>query len=195
MKVNRMKITYIYDYLKENLQPKRYIHTLGVVSTAKKLAKLNGVDEDKAELAALCHDVAKNLTLEELTNIIKNNNIELTLSEKKTPELWHGIVSEIVAKEKFDIYDEEVLSAMRWHTTGKENMSKLDKIIYIADMIEPSRVYDGVDEIREKVLEDLDEGVLMGMNHTIKYLLTRGALIDLNTVKARNYLIMNKKYN
>lgn len=190
-----MKITYIYDYLKENLQPKRYIHTLGVVSTAKKLAKLNGVDEDKAELSALCHDVAKNLTLEELTNIIKNNNIELTLSEKKTPELWHGIVSEIVAKEKFDIYDEEVLSAMRWHTTGKENMSKLDKIIYIADMIEPSRVYDGVDEIREKVLEDLDEGVLMGMNHTIKYLLTRGALIDLNTVKARNYLIMNKKYN
>ena len=69
--INNMEITYIYNYLKENLKPKRYIHTLGVVSTAKKLAKLNGVDEDKAELAALCHDVAKNLTPEELMNIIK----------------------------------------------------------------------------------------------------------------------------
>lgn len=187
-----MEITYIYDYLKENLRPKRYMHTLGVVSTAKKLAKLNGVDEDKAVLAALCHDVGKNLTIEELMSIIKENNIELTMDEKKTPELWHGIVSRILAKEKFNIDDEEVLEAMRWHTTGKENMSTLEKIIYIADMIEPSRVYDGVQEIREKVLENLDEGVLMGMNHTIKYLLSKGQLIDLNTVKARNYLILNR---
>lgn len=190
--INNMEITYIYNYLKENLKPKRYIHTLGVVSTAKELAKLNGVDEDKAELAALCHDVAKNLTPEELMNIIKKNNIELTMDEKKTPELWHEIVSDILAKEKFNIDDKEVLEAMRWHTTGKENMSTLDKIIYIADMIEPSRTYDGVEEIRQKVLENLDEGVLMGMDHTIKYLLSREQLIDLNTVKARNYLILNK---
>lgn len=190
--INNMEITYIYNYLKENLKPKRYIHTLGVVSTAKELAKLNGVDEDKAELAALCHDVAKNLTPEELMNIIKKNNIELTMDEKKTPELWHEIVSDILAKEKFNIDDKEVLEAMRWHTTGKENMSTLDKIIYISDMIEPSRTYDGVEEIRQKVLENLDEGVLMGMDHTIKYLLSREQLIDLNTVKARNYLILNK---
>ena len=190
--INNMEITYIYNYLKENLKPKRYIHTLGVVSTAKELAKLNGVDEDKAELAALCHDVAKNLTPEELMNIIKKNNIELTMDEKKTPELWHEIVSDILAKEKFNIDDKEVLEAMRWHTTGRENMSTLDKIIYISDMIEPSRTYDGVEEIRQKVLENLDEGVLMGMDHTIKYLLSREQLIDLNTVKARNYLILNK---
>ena len=71
-------------------------------------------------------------------------------------------------------------------------MSKLEKIIYIADMIEPSRTYDGVDKIRSEVLKDLDSGVLMGMEHTIKYLLSNGQLIDINTIKARNYLVMNK---
>lgn len=187
-----MDFSYIYDYLKENLKPKRYMHTLGVVSTAKKLAELNGVDEYKAEEAALFHDIGKNLSKEELLKIIEDNNIELTVTEKKTPELWHGIVSRIIAKEKFNIDDEEVLEAMRWHTTGKENMSKLEKIIYIADMIEPSRTYDGVDKIRSEVLKDLDSGVLMGMEHTIKYLLSNGQLIDINTIKARNYLVMNK---
>lgn len=187
-----MEITYIYDYLKKNLKEKRYIHVLGVVSTAKKLAKLNGVSEEKAEIAALCHDAGKNLTNEQLLNIIEKNNIKLTLDEKKTPELWHSIVSPIIAKEEFNINDEEILEAARWHTTGKPNMTKLEKIIYISDMIEPSRVFNGVDSIREAVLEDLNSGVLKGMDHTIRYLLDKGQIVDENTIKARNYLIIEK---
>lgn len=179
----------IYDYLKENLKDKRFIHTLGVVSTAKKLAQLNGEDLEKAEMAALLHDVCKNMNKEDMKNLIEKYDIKLTLSEKNTEELWHGILAPIIAKEKFNITDEYILSAIRWHTTGKEDMSVLDKIIYIADMIEPSRNYDGVEELREKVLENLDEGVLLGMNHTIKYLLIKNAMIDENTVKARNYLL------
>ncbi|MGL5648076.1 MAG: bis(5'-nucleosyl)-tetraphosphatase (symmetrical) YqeK, partial [Clostridium sp.] len=120
---------------------------------------------------------------------IEENNIQLTLSEKKTPELWHSIVGPIVAKEKFNINDEEILSAIRFHTTGKEDMSLLDKIIYIADMIEPSRVFDGVGEIRKEVLENLDKGVLVGMNHTISFLLSKNGMIEENTIKARNYLL------
>ena len=182
----------IYDYIKANLKETRFIHTLGVVSVAKKLAEINGVDEEKAEIAALCHDIAKNIPAEELEKIIEKNNIDLTEDEKNTKELWHSILAPILAKEKLEIDDEEILSAIRWHTTGKEDMSKLDKIIYIADMIEPSRKFDGVEEIRKKTLKNLDAGVLLGLTHSISFLLSKGSLIDLNSIKARNYLINHK---
>lgn len=181
-----------YNYVKDNLKDTRFIHTLGVVSVSKKLAKLNGVSEEKAELAALCHDIAKNLKVEKLKEMMYENNVELTDDEKKTPELWHSIVGPIVAKKYLEITDEQVLNAMRWHTTGKENMTKLEKIIYIADMIEPSREYDGVDNLREETLKDLDKGVLLGLTSTIEFLLSKGKTIDLNTVKARNYLINSR---
>ena len=180
-----------YDYIKANLKESRFLHTLGVVSVAKKLAVKNGLDEEKAEIAALCHDIAKNVSIEEMAKVIEENNIELSEDEKNTKELWHSILAPIYAKEKLKIEDEEILSAIRWHTTGKENMSKLDKIIYIADMIEPSRTFPGVEEIREETIKNLDNGVLLGLTHSISFLLSKGALIDLNSIKARNYLINN----
>lgn len=178
-----------YDIVKGSLKEKRFIHTLGVVSVAKKLAKLNDVSEEKAEIAALSHDIAKNMSLEDMQKLMDKNNIILSEDEKITTELWHSILAPIVAKERLGIQDEEILSAIRWHTTGKENMSTLDKIIYIADMIEPSRNFEGLEEIRKVTLENLDNGVLLGLNHSIEYLLTKGVLIDINTVKARNYMI------
>ncbi|MGL5150278.1 MAG: bis(5'-nucleosyl)-tetraphosphatase (symmetrical) YqeK [Clostridium sp.] len=183
----------IYAYLKENLKPSRYMHVLGVVSISKKLAQLNGISEEKAELAALCHDIAKNLSNEELKDIILENNIKLTYDEEASPQLWHSIIAPIETKKKFEIEDEEILDATRWHTTGKEAMTTLEKIVYIADMIEPSRVYQGVEEIRKSTLENLDQGVLDGLNHTIKFLMKNKLPIDINTIKARNYLIINKK--
>lgn len=181
-----------YDYIKANLKENRFIHTLGVVSVAKKLAENNGVDIEKAEIAALCHDIAKNIPLDEMEKIIKDKKIILTEDEKNTKELWHSILAPVLAKEKLKIEDEEILSAIRWHTTGKENMSKLDKIIYIADMIEPSRNFDGVEEIREATIKNLENGVLLGLTQSIKFLLLKGALVDLNSIKARNYLINNR---
>ncbi len=178
-----------YEYVKTNLKDSRFIHTLGVVSVAKKLADKNGVSQEKAEIAALTHDIAKNMPKNEMISLFNKYKIELSEDEKNTPSLWHSILAPIVAKEALDIDDEEILSAIRWHTTGKENMSKLDKIIYIADMIEPSRNFDGVEEIRNTTLNNLDEGVLLGLNHTLKFLLDKNFLIDINTVKARNYLI------
>ena len=135
LSIDEMKI-----YLKNNLIENRYIHTLGVVDTAIRLAKINKVDEKKAEIAALAHDIAKNRTIYEL----------------------------------------------------KENMSKLDKIIYMADMIEPNRNFPGVDILRRETFKDLDNGVLEGLNHTIKYLLNKGVPIDVNSIKARNYLLLHK---
>ena len=182
-----------YKYLRGNLKENRYIHTLGVVSVAKKLAKINGISEEKAEIAALSHDIAKNIKTNRMKEIIDKNQIELSECEKKTPELWHSIIAPIVARKVFKIDDQEILSAIRWHTTGRANMSDLEKIIYIADMIEPSRKFQGIEEIRKTTLQDLNAGVVSGLTHTIMYLLSKNQLVDINTINARNYLLIYKK--
>lgn len=150
----------IKDYLRSNLKPARYGHVLGVVNTAIKLAETYGEDKEKAEIAALCHDVAKNMSNEELRKIIEDENIILSIDEENTKELWHSIIAPIIAKKVFEIKDEEILNAMRWHTTGKENMTNLEKIVYLADLIEPSRKFEGIDEIREVAYKDLDLAML-----------------------------------
>ncbi|WP_252234404.1 bis(5'-nucleosyl)-tetraphosphatase (symmetrical) YqeK [Clostridium sp. ZS1] len=177
-------------YLKDNLKQNRYNHTLGVVETAKKLAKINGISIEKAEIAAFAHDVAKNLSLEKMQSIIDKNNLELTNTEKENSNLWHSIIAPIEARNKLEIDNEEILDAIRWHTTGKENMSILTKIIYIADMIEPGRDFPGVEKIRKTTFENLDAGVLLGLTESMKDLLNRNLIIDLNTIKARNYFLL-----
>lgn len=153
----------IKDYLRSNLKPARYGHVLGVVNTAIKLAETYGEDKEKAEIAALCHDVAKNMSNEELRKIIEDENIILSIDEENTKELWHSIIAPIIAKKVFEIKDEEILNAMRWHTTGKENMTNLEKIVYLADLIEPSRKFEGIDEIREVAYKDLDLAMLKAL--------------------------------
>ena len=183
------EIDKIKDYVKENLKVGRYNHTLGVVNTAVELAKIFGEDQKKAEIAALCHDVAKNMDLEQLRKIIDEENITLSIDEENTKEIWHSIAGPIIAKNIFKINDEEILSAMRWHTTGKENMSNLDKIVYLADLIEPSREFDGIDEIRSISYKSLDLAMIKALTHTTIYLLNKGYAVDINTIKARNYLL------
>ena len=178
-----------YAYLRNNLRSDRYMHTLGVISVAKKLAKLNGVSEEKAEIAALSHDIAKNMSKEDMADIIKENNIKLSEEESISKQLWHSILAPIVARKELKIEDKDILGAIRWHTTGKENMTKLEKIIYIADMIEPSRQFEGVDEIRNVTLQNLDEGVLLGLTHTIEFLQSKNLIVDNNTINARDYLL------
>ena len=182
-------------YLKENLLEKRYIHVKGVVEMAKKLAELNNVSEEKAEIAALAHDVAKNLSKDKMKEIIIENNIKISPLEESNSNLWHSIIAPIVAKDKLGIEDEEILDSIRWHTTGKENMSVLAKIIYIADMIEPNRNFNGVEEIRKITYDNLDAGVYNGLTHSIQFLLTKNLLIDENTIKARNYFLLDSEFN
>lgn len=184
-----LSVKEIKEYLKENLKESRYNHTLGVCETSIKLAELNGVAREKAEIAALAHDVAKNLSREEMIAVIEDNNIILSDVEKENMNLWHSIIAPIVAKEKLAITDEEILDAVRWHTTGKEDMSVLAKIIYIADMIEPGRSFPGLEEIREVTFKNLDKGVYTGLTHSIQFLLSKDLLIDENTIKARNYFL------
>lgn len=186
------EIDEIKNYLKDNLKPSRYGHTLGVVNTAIKLAEIYGEDIKKAEIAALCHDVAKNMSYEDMERIINEASIDLSIDEQNSKELWHSIVAPILGKRIFKIDDEEILSAMRWHTTGKENMTNLEKIIYLADLIEPSRNFEGLEEIRRVSYENLNLAMLKALTHTTIYLIEKGYAVDINSIKARNYLVYNK---
>lgn len=188
-----LTIEEIKAYLKENLKESRYTHTLGVAKCAVELSKINNISLERAEIAGLAHDVAKNLSKDQMEKIIKDNNIVLSDVEKNNSQLWHSIIAPIVARDKLNIEDEEILDAIRWHTTGKEDMSVLAKIIYIADMIEENRSFPGVDEIRKITFEDLDKGVYSGLKHSIEFLLKQDALIDINTINARNYFLMHMK--
>lgn len=187
-----LSIQEMYLYLQNNLMEKRYNHTLGVVKTALELAEIYNVNKEKAEIAALSHDIAKNMKIYELKKIIDDEGISLTIDEENNVELWHSIVAPILGRKIFKIEDNDILNAMRYHTTGRENMSKLEKIIYLADLIEPSRNFNGVDELRRISRQDLDLAMLKSLTHTIKYLLDKNVAIDGNTIKARNYLLYNK---
>lgn len=175
--------------LKKMLKPSRYEHVLRVNDTALKLnrdLKLD-IDEDKIQLACLLHDCAKNN--EEYYFELYKDKYKLEKSIVfELPLLAHTILGPIVAKEEYGVEDKEVFDAIRWHTTGKENMTNLEKLVFVADYIEPGRSFDKVEEVRKKVNENFNLGILQSLNNQIMYLISINAIIDVNTIEARNYL-------
>lgn len=184
----------INRYLKTNLKVKRYEHSLGVSSTAVSLAKIYGADVSKARIAGLIHDCAKCMSDSELIDIAERNGIIIDEVLDETPNLLHGPVGSVVARDKMGIHDDEILNAVAYHTTGKEDMSLMEKIIYVADYIEPMRDFPGVDKIREDAVDNLDRALLDSFNNTIKHVIDKKQLLHLNTIKGRNYLISQYKY-
>lgn len=179
-------------YLKENLSEKRYKHTLGVCDSAIKLAKLYGADVEKAKIAALAHDIAKELTIEKQKEILKVNNFDITEMEDCCSQILHGFAGSIMLAEMFGVDDEEILSAIDFHSTGRADMTLLEKIIYISDYIEVGRVYEGVEYLRETTYKSLEDGVLEGLDNTIKLVINQGKVIHPYTLEARNYLVIDK---
>ncbi len=188
------RITKIKEKLKGALKESRYSHTLGVVETALSLAKHYGVSVDKAVFAAYLHDSAKNLSDDELFASAEKYDIKLSDEDKKVVPILHSYVGKFVAMEEYGIKDEEVLDAIYYHTTGKENMSLLCKIIFIADMTEPGRKdFAGLSEIRALMYEDIDKALLKAFDSTIRYNIEKGALLHLGTLKARNFILAKGK--
>lgn len=183
----------IKNYLKNNLSTRRYEHTLGVEKSALELAKINGADLYKVKIAALAHDLAKEISIEGQRQALKLHNAKIDEISNLTPQILHGFVSAIMLKDMFKVNDKEILNAVAYHSTGRKNMSLIEKIIYIADYIEPNRNYDGVEGLRNVTKENLNKGVLMGLNNTIKLLVERNGVIHPDTVDARNYLVVNLK--
>lgn len=178
-------------WLKENLSEERYIHTLAVADTSKELAKMFNLDEDKAYLAGLLHDCAKGFSNDKLLNII-NSHLKIDECEMINPKTYHAPVGAYVAKEVFHIDDEEILSSIRWHTIGKLEMSDFEKIIFIADKIEPkTRPQSMIDSIRPKLFLDngLDRALLECCKITINSLTDRNLKICISTIEIYNELL------
>lgn len=165
------KFASIIDTLRNELDEYRFIHTLGVAYTAAAIAMSQHIDTDKAMLAGLLHDCAKGINSSEYVFLANRFGIEIRPVEYKHPGLLHAKLGAYYAKEKYLISDEEILSSIRCHTTGKPDMSMLDKILFIADYIEPSRnKQPRLDVLREYAFKDIDKTVLMIMEDTLAYL-------------------------
>lgn len=178
--------------LKKELKPKRYVHSLGVSNTALKLAERFGVDKDKARIAGLLHDCAKCINTDEQIEMCGKFNIPLSAITLECSAVIHAPLGAAVAKAEYGIEDEEILNAIALHTTGGSNMSKLDKIIYIADMIEPSREYKGVEDLRRIAMNDLDKAMLEALQSTLKFNIKKGSLLHPDTIDAWNDLLLDK---
>ena len=179
----------IKERLKKLVSKKRFKHTLGVFETAEMLAMAYEVDVQKARMAALLHDCAKGIKGDSVRKYVFEHTVFLDEIEKKETALSHGAIGAHMARSEFGINDDEIISAIRYHTTGKPDMTKLEKIVYIADFIEPNRSYPGVDELRKLAFEDLDLALLMAFDNTIRYVLSIRKLLHTRTIEARNFIL------
>ena len=180
--------------LKQKLNEKRFVHSVGVEYTAANLAYVYGADVEKARIAGLLHDCAKCITSEEKYRKAKKHSLPINRSEKANPDLLHGKLGAYYAKRKYDVRDEEILSAITYHTTGHPGMSLLDKIIFVADYIEPNRKpVKELDIIRKEAFEDLDKCVIHILKNTLDYLNSKNAIIDETTEQTYFYYVDNKE--
>lgn len=178
------------DILVQDIGKKRYKHSLRVAELAQELADIHGADKDKAYIAGLIHDCAK-YNEEAYINKLKIDISSYKISSNKDPVL-HSFLGAEVAKKVYNISDKDILSAIKYHTTGKKAMTNLEKIIFIADAIEPDRDFEGIDEIRQASKKDLDLAMLMLLDSNIIFLIGKKALINPLSFEARNYLIEEK---
>lgn len=179
--------------LREKLDDYRFLHSLNVAESAAMLALMYGGDEEKAYFAGLVHDIMKNATKEEQLQIMEKGDIILSRTEKNNPKLWHAMAGECYLRTELGITDKEILSAVRYHTTGKAGMSLLDKIIYIADYISAERNYPDVNVMRElAITKDLDEAALYALKYSFTSLSQQERLIHPDSVDYYNELIINK---
>ncbi|MBB6445954.1 bis(5'-nucleosyl)-tetraphosphatase (symmetrical) YqeK [Bacillus benzoevorans] len=183
-----MKREKALDIVKKQLTKHRYEHTLGVMDTAVYLAEKYGVDRKKAELAAIFHDYAKFRDKEEMKQIILEQRLGNELLEFNS-ELWHAPVGAYLAEKEAGITDPEILDAVRYHTSGRAKMTSLEKVVYLADYIEPGRHFPGVEEVREMAEKDLDQALIQAIKNTVHFLLKRNQRVFPLTILTYNDLI------
>lgn len=172
----------------QRLKRHRYEHTLGVEYTAACLAMRYGADIEAADMAGLLHDCAKCFSSKEKLRLCESRDIPISEFERQNPELLHAKLGAGIAAERYGICDQEILSAITWHTTGRPGMTLLEKIIFISDYIEPNRYKaDNLDQIRTLAFQDLDQCLLRILSDTVEYLATRNFVTDPMTQKTWEY--------
>lgn len=180
------KYTEYKEILQKRLTPKRYTHSLCVADEAVRLAKKYGGDTDKAYLAGLLHDITKNASQEEHLHIFEQFGIMLNDVEKNAEKLWHAISGAAYVEHILNIKDDEIITAIRYHTTARADMTQLEKLLYLADFTSADRDYDDIDIMRQKVEISMEAALDYALSYTINDLVSRGKPLHLDTVNAYN---------
>ncbi|WP_203246849.1 bis(5'-nucleosyl)-tetraphosphatase (symmetrical) YqeK [Sporosarcina beigongshangi] len=167
-----MAVDHLKKELRQRLSNERYEHVLRVAETAKLLAKKYHISINQAEQAALFHDIAKCMDKADLHLALERGHEDARLFSFHH-ELWHAPVGAMIARDEFAVVDEDVLNAIRFHTTGRAGMSMLEKLIYVADMIEPGRSFPGVEVLRQHAEESLDTAMEACIYQTVQFLVSK----------------------
>lgn len=175
-----------FDQIVDAIGEKRYKHILRVTETAEKLAKIHGVDVEKARTAALFHDICKYRDDARLWKEAERLKVKDLESFKAFPQVLHAYVAAEAARVDYGIEDEEILRAIRYHTTGTGNMSPVEEVVFLADYLEPMRNFDGVDDLRKKAEVDLKEAMAASLQGNLLFLIKQGTAVHLDTVRCYN---------
>ncbi len=174
--------------VKHNLDKARYQHTLGVMYTSASMAMSHGADLEKAMVAGLLHDCAKCIPNDEKYRLCEKYHVEISEAARTNPSLLHAPLGACLAKEKYGITDPEILNAIRYHTTGRPDMSLLEKIVFIADYIEPWREeLPDMDDVRYLAFRDIDQALVLMLGGSLEYLNSRNVPIDPMTQETYDY--------
>ncbi len=177
--------------IKPHLSDKRYRHSCEVAKSAKRLAKKYGADPDKAEIAGILHDIMKDTDKDEQLKIMDRFGIILNDIEAVTPNLWHQISGAAYVENELNITDPDIVNPIRWHTSGKKDMTLMEKVVFIADFISDDRDYKGVDKMREVAKESLDKAIIEGLSFTISELAQSEKAIVQDTFNAYNDAVLS----
>ncbi len=189
------KFMTIEDYksiIRPMMSERRYNHCVNVSVEAVRLAMKYGADVKKAEVAGILHDITKEVDFEKQLQIIEQGDIILTDVEKSTNKLWHAISGSVYIQTELGIDDKDIINAIRYHTTGRADMSLLEKVIFLADFTSAERDYSDVDVIRQKADISLEDGMLYGIQFTLNRLLERQGLLCEDAIDAYNEILLNR---
>lgn len=183
----------IKKYAQSVMSDARFAHTMGVAEEARSLASIWGTDPEKAYLAGLIHDLAKEMPKEDVERMLDDIGAAGKFEDASEKVAIHGFLSAYIAESKFGISDTEILDAARYHTTGRIGMSLLEKIVYVADFTEEGRHYPQSKEVGKIARVDLDEAVLKEADYVIKFIIDAGRVLCPRTVEVRNSFLLKKQ--
>lgn len=179
------------ELIKGKMSEYRFVHSINVSKAAVELAKRYNADIENAEIAGILHDICKEMPQDEMLQIINDGGIILDDCEKHSSKLWHSIAGSCYVRDVLNIKNDDIINAIKYHTTGRANMSLLEKIIFTADYISEERTFDGVDIMRQKAFENIEDAMLFALQFTLSDLSKRKMVIHNNAVLCYNDVVIN----
>ena len=173
-------------FLKKRLSHERYIHTMNVAKECRRLAEIYGEDPEKAYFAGMVHDICKEDPKQQQYDWAVKSKMGFCAEEAGSWKVWHGVAGAYFLKTNFEVYDEDILNAVRFHTIARKNMSLLEKIVYLGDMTSEERDYGGVEIMRKACADNLEKGMLYALRYSMRKQLKRCAVIPHYTLEAYN---------